>query len=272
MSPMLVLDAFGSLSSGTDLINADEEDLYSVLRARAELMGWSTSSEHRSLLWNMHEAELTFGDDGSRIGFLQVGLDVGDIEESKTSLASVRGYGYAPLGMRRSAIEPAIVLPALTQCFVDALCRFGTLELTGLQVTASYLEPSTRFHGYDLSSALNWFNTNRKTTVNAIITINHEVLGGDSGAKLFSSLQRRGRGSFKFRPETTLPGQHWIGAPIEESLARFISPERSGLGLSVSMSEWTASAVGWALAIVIDSVRASAPYVPHFSVRVTRLP
>ena len=39
----LILEAFGQLSPGTNLIDSEEEDLYSVFRARSELMGWSTA-------------------------------------------------------------------------------------------------------------------------------------------------------------------------------------------------------------------------------------
>ena len=75
----LFLEAFGQLSPGTNLIDAEEEDLYSVFRARAELMGWSSTSIPRSrrpMLWDMNEAELTVGTDASRIGWVQVGLEV----------------------------------------------------------------------------------------------------------------------------------------------------------------------------------------------------
>ena len=97
MPPMLALDAFGDLPSGTNLIDSEEEDLYSVFRARAELMGWSTTSGRRSLLWNMHQAELTVGVDKSRIGSVQVGLDVGDIEQTK----NIAGRLFQVMVMRR---------------------------------------------------------------------------------------------------------------------------------------------------------------------------
>ena len=35
----LILEAFGQLSLGTNLIDSEEEDLYSVFRAHSELMG-----------------------------------------------------------------------------------------------------------------------------------------------------------------------------------------------------------------------------------------
>ena len=67
----LFLEAFGQLSPGTNLIDSEEEDLYSVFSARGELMGWSTTlARRRPLLWGMNEAELTSGSDASRIGFV----------------------------------------------------------------------------------------------------------------------------------------------------------------------------------------------------------
>ena len=142
---MLFVEAFGQLSRDANLrgtVSEAEEDLYSVFRARAELMGWSTTSaRRRPLLWNMNEAELTAGIDESRIGWVQVGLDVGDLESTKVPSAPARGHGwvgYAPHGISRRAIEPARVLPALIQCFVDALRRFGVVELNALQVFGKF--------------------------------------------------------------------------------------------------------------------------------------
>ena len=136
----LFLEAFGQLSPGTNLIDSEEEDLYSVFRVRAELMGWSTTSPHgRSLLWNMEEAELTAGIDASRIGLVQVGLGVGDVEHYRVPPTPVRGFG-----VRQRPGEPSVALTALIQCFEDALRRFGDVDLSGIQVTASGLDPSTR--------------------------------------------------------------------------------------------------------------------------------
>ena len=96
----LFLEAFGQLSPGTNLIDAEEEDLYSVFRARAELMGWSTTSNRRRpMLWGMNEAELTAGTDASRIGWVQVGLDVGDLEPTRRRLRRLLQVGgMHPLG------------------------------------------------------------------------------------------------------------------------------------------------------------------------------
>ena len=166
----LSLEAFGQLSPGTNLIDSEEEDLYSVFRARAELMGWSTTSSHgRSLLWNMEEAELTAGIDVSRIGLVQVGLEVGDVEQYRVPPTPVPGW--AALGVRQRPGEPSVALTALVQCFDDALRRFGDVELSGIQVTASGLAPSTRSSagGY-LSSVGNWFTATLRARLSAYPT------------------------------------------------------------------------------------------------------
>ncbi len=118
MSSLLFVEAFGQLTPGTGLIDSEEEDLYSVFRARAELMGWSSTSDRRSLLWEMNEAELTVNEDSSRIGFVQVGLNVGAIERTEVPPARVAGwFGYAPLGFRQGAIEPAARAAAVDSVF-----------------------------------------------------------------------------------------------------------------------------------------------------------
>ena len=173
MSSLLFIEAFGQLFRYTNLegiVSEDEEDLYSVFRARAELMGWSTTKvRHRPLLWNINEAELTAGIDSCRIGWVQVGLDVGEYEPTRVPPAPVSGYYYAPLGFHQRAAEPAMVLPALVQCFHDALSRFGVVELSGLQVTANFLESSAQSYLSDLVGTLNWFNTTLKGRADALI-------------------------------------------------------------------------------------------------------
>ena len=270
MSSLLFVEAFGQLSPGTNLIDSEEEDLYSVFRARAELMGWSTTSaRRRPLLWGMNEAELTAGIDESRIGWVQVGLEVGDIEPTRVPSMPVLGYGYAPLGVRRRAVEPAVLLPALIQCFDDALRRFGVVELSGLQVTANFLEPRKQSYA-DLIGMLNWFNTTLKGRADALIAFDQELLGGHTETELVASLQWMNTGSFEFGPVVAVPEQHSIKAAVEAPI-HSISPARSGLGVSVTLPEWTASAAAWVLAIVIDTARASAPDVRNFAVRVTRV-
>ena len=169
MSSVLFVEAFGQLFQGPGLegiVSEDAGDLYSVFEARAESMCWSTAwsntSAHRlPVLWHMNEAELTAGIDDSRIGYVQVGLDIGDVERTRAPVPSppVIGFHYAALGIRRRSIEPAVVLPALVQCFDDALRRFGDVELSALQVSAHSLDPWTNSYPRALISTLNWFNT-----------------------------------------------------------------------------------------------------------------
>ena len=273
MSSLLFVEAFGQLFRGANfegIVSEDEEDLYSVFRARAEMMGWSTTSARRSaLLWGMNDAELTAGIDASRIGWVQVGMGVGDFEPTGVPTVPVLGYRYAPLGVRRRVVELPVLLPALIQCFDDALRRFGVVELSGLQVTANYLEPWTESDG-DLVGMLNWFNTAPIGRADALIAFDQELLGGHSEAELLANLQRKNTGSFEFGPVVPVHEQHSIKAGVETPI-RCISPARSGLGVSVSLPEWTASAAGWVLAIVIDTARASAPDVSNFAVRVVRV-
>ena len=275
MSSLLFIEAFGQLFRDTNLGGtvSDEEDLYSVFTARAELMGWSTtasSTAHsRPLLWQINEAELTAGTDASRIGWVQVGLDVGDFVPSRVQPAPVSGYAYAPLGVHRRSVEPTVVLPALIQCFQDALRRFGVVELSGLQVTANFLDPRQPYANR-LVSGLNWFNTTMTDQAGAVIAFDQELLGEHTEAELVAGLRRKNTGSFEFGHVVAVPERYSIKVS-SNTPHRHISPARSGLGVSVTMPEWTASAAGWVLAMVIDTARASAPDVSNFAVRVTRV-
>ena len=139
----IFLEAFGQLS-GLATIDTREEDLHSVFRERAALMRWATTTNNRPLLWSMEEAEITADTDPCRIGWVQVGLHVGGFERTRASSVPVQGSDFAPLGVQRQAIDPAIVLPALIQCFDDALRRFGDVELSGFQVTTSFSETNAQ--------------------------------------------------------------------------------------------------------------------------------
>jgi len=273
MPGTLFLEAFGQLSRDTSLtgiVSEEKEDLYSIFNARANLMSWATtaSARRRVEIWDMNEAELTAGTGASRIGWVQVGL--GEVVEPGTLElpTPVRGWTSLPV-VRHSAVEPPMVLPALVQCFDDALRRFGAVELSGVQVTASHLDPCTRSCLGDLVGVLNWFNTTQKARADALIAFDQELLGGQTEAELLASIERDRR-SFEFGPVAAVPEQHSIKNPVELTWSG-VSPARSGLGVSVTLPEWTASAVGWVLAKVIDAARASAPDVPNFAVRVTRV-
>ena len=266
---MLFLEAFGHLfpdMNWAGRIAEEEEDLHSVFRSRAELMQWAAPSHlHYPLLWAMNEAELTAESDASRIGWVQVGLEAGVVEPIQAQPVSVPGWAAFP-ERRRDFVEPAMALPALIQCFDDALGRFGVVSLSGFQVTARYLEPSARSCDGYLVSGLNWFNLARKASAQALIAFDRELLGGYAEAELVASLQRRNTGSFAFGPVVSVPAQHAIETPRHA-----VSSAPADLGVSVTLPEWTASAAAWALASVIDAARTRAPHVCRFVVRVTRV-
>ena len=249
MPGTVFLEAFGQLSRDTSLegVVSEREDLYSVFNARAEFMNWSstTMGNDRSdyLLWGINEAELTAGIEASRIGWVQVGLAEG--------------------------VEPVMALPPLVWCFDDALRRFGVVELSGLQVTASHVEPCTQSCLGYLVGGLNWFNTTQKARAKAIIAFDNELLRGHTEAEVVARLERDRR-SFEFGPLVHVTEQYTVKVPVEMPWSD-VSPARSGLGMSVTLPEWTASSVGWVLAKVTDAARAIAPNVLDFAVRVTRI-
>ena len=116
-----------------------------------------------------------------------------------------------------------MVLPALVQCFHDALRRFGTIELSGLQVTAYGLDLGARSPADHLVSGLNWFNLTPEGRADAFIAFDQELLGGHTEAELVASLRRRNTGSFEFGPVAAGPEQHAIQTSIDERIHSFFS-------------------------------------------------
>lgn len=252
MPGMIFIEAFGSLSAAPNhegIIDDEEEDLYSVFRARSELMSWygADRTTRRPMAWRMHEAELTPGADGSRIGFAQVGL----------------AFDGCDLALR---------LPALFQCFDDSLRRFGSVEVSAFQITTRSLGLYPESCLGDLNSSLNWFTTVLKAKENALISFDREMLGGHTEEELFSRLQRWSGIPFGFGPLVVVPEEH-LSKIATETMSRHDPPPSpaSDLGLMVTLPEWTPSAVGWALAIVIDQVRILTPDVDSFAIRITRI-
>lgn len=269
MSTTLFLEAFGRLS-GPATIDSREEDLHSVFRERAELMRWATTSNDHPLLWSMEEAEIAADTDPYRIGWVQVGLDVGNFEPARPSSGPVQGWAYAPLAVHRRAIKPAIVLPALIQCFSDSLRRFGVVELSGLQVTASFLDADAQSCLGYLVSVLNWFNTDLKTGAEAIVAFDQNLLEGDKVSELVAILQRRNTFPFEFSTFTPVSEKHMVSIPVETRPYHPISPQ-SDMGVFVTLPEWTPGAAGWVLASVVDAARLINPNATDFAVRLTRV-
>lgn len=236
----LFIEAFGELllHGNSHGIDVEEEDLYSVFNSRAELMKLSTTAMPRPkypLLWGMNEAELA-ADPGDRIGYVQVSTEFDIIE----------------------------VLAPLFQCFYDALCRFGNLELTGLQVTAGYLEPVRRFG----MSEPNWFNIRRDVEATALITCSQQLLGGVGTADISASLSRR-NGTFRYGTPVRALDKGLVAVPDETPFIP-VSPSPDGLGVPVLLPEWTPSAAAWVIATVVDVARTKNHGVNSLAVRLTR--
>lgn len=272
MTTNLFLEAFGWLAPAPPhraVIVAAEEDLYSVFRERAELMGWSTmDSTHRPLFWDMHEAELTAGHDSGRIGWVQVGLASSVIGVGPVHPTRMPGWTAWP-EVQRNNVEPAQVLPALCQCLEDALCRFGDVTLTGLQLTISYLAPRIQSWVPEIPGH-NWFHLTPQEHAAAVLAFDHAWVGGLKTHELVTHLQGRNTGSCAFGPMVTVPESCRIRVPVEAP-STLPTLEPAGCGMNIRLPEWTASAVGWGLAFIIDTARALAPDVRHGTVRVTRL-
>ena len=241
-------------------------------------MRWMSSPNEPPLLWGMEEAEVTAGDGTSRIGWVQVGLDIGDIVPTKEPQAPVLGHDNAPPGVHRryttfgvnqDVVDPAEALPALVQCFDDSLRRFGAVEVSGFQVTASGLETSIGDRLGYLGSVLNWFNLDSKARADAIVAFDQALLKDDDVHKLVAGLRRRKNGTFEFRSVVDVPDD----CMVEVTTSAYLHPvtPQTLQGVLVSLPEWTPSAVGWVLARVINAARALESDTSSFAIRITRV-
>ncbi len=245
MHTTVFLEAFGRLMPGTAVIDTEAEDLYSVFHARAELMGWSYLAQ-RPLLWNMYEAELTAGDASARIGWAQVGIENG-------------------------AVNPLGALPALGQCLDDALRRFGTMTLTGLQVSIDNL----RFPGPGQTKELfpeNWFNLSRPVWSQAHLAFDQTWAQGPVTVLPVHfpfPPPEDGDRSFAFGPVVTLPARHRIRIPAEAPIRNLVPASQ---GLAATLPEWNASAAAWVLTLALRTARDLLPGIHRdWAVRVTRV-
>ena len=220
MHSTVFLEAFGRFLTG-GYSDSDEEDLYSVFRARAELMGWDVPPRRpptrRPGLWAMNEAELATESEAPRIGTAQVGLEAG-----------------VPLAM---------TLPALIDNLDNSLRYFGEVKLSGYQITAEDLEPGQVNHvgdAADLVLALSWFGPPSRSS---------EVLvygAPDAGPDIVSRLQWRNTGLFRF--DSVEPGAGWDAPPEMPRLRIAPTPD---VGLKVALPDGP-SAAGWVLAVVTN--------------------
>lgn len=245
MNTTVFLEAFGQLTPGTAVIDAEAEDLYSVFHARAELMGWSYLAQ-RPLLWDMNEAEVTAGEASSRIGWAQVGI-AGEAD---------------PLG----------ALPALGQCLDDALRRFGTMTLTGLQVSIHNLRLPVHDQTARHIFPENWFNLFRPVWSKAHLAFD-QTWAMEPVTVLpvhFPFPPPDYSDPFAFGPVVTLPVLHRIQIPAETPFIHNLVP--TSRGLVATLPEWNASAAAWALTLALRTARDLLPSVRRdWAVRVTRV-
>ncbi len=181
----------------------------------------------------MNDAALPPGDAASCIGYVQVGLNAG--------------------------IDPVWALPALVQCGVDALGRFGQeVTLTGLEVVIHdlVLAPAGDEEFEGLCRVQNWFHVADPSWPQVHIAMDQALLAQDKLPLLADWLLRYGR----FEPEmggltcetsvVTLPPAHRIRGKVPHQV---LTPAAQGLALR--LPAWTASAAVWALAVLFAVVR-----------------
>ncbi len=301
MTPVVILEAFGELPL-TDAIEAERERarrerdnpptgvsvvglLHAAFDARAELMGWSITSPSSSPrnLWEMYEAGLTGDDtDDSMIGWVYVGLanptDLSAVDNIVVPEGLPDGSVYADWATVRmppehgeATVELSSALPPLVQCLDDALRRIGATEVSGFQVTCygAHHGSRGRFPGH-LASGLSWFDTPEQARASALVTFDRGSLRGLSAVELASNIRRRNTGTFAFGNVVPVNERHRVRTPADMPYPQ-ISLEPSGLGVSVVLPEWTAGAVGWTLATVVDVARVLAPETENFAVRIARI-
>ncbi len=258
MTTNLCLEAFGQLDTRHTVIVTAAEDLYSTFRDHAELMGWSASGDApHPLLWNMHEAEITAAPGQERIGWAQVGL-------AFTSQPTRRRHhrrGWAPWPVdHHPVVASNQVVPALCQCLYDALQRFGTVTLTGLQLT---VYERTDRPVADLPGD-NWFHLTTETQVSAVLSLDRNWLG--NARTRCAQLQRK-CGAHIFKDVMPTPERYQItrSGEVHPQTARKLVPVH--YGIEVTLPEWTVKALGWAMACAMCTAPAKRPY----ALRITRL-
>lgn len=229
--PTLYVEAFGQAASRATVSDAsvDGEDLYSVFRAYSELMSWSTTGRRPGrFLWGMNDAELTVGLDRSRIGWVQIGLEVDS--------------------------DVALVLPALFECFHAALARFQAVEISAFRVKGSGFQPIETRVG-DLASCLNWFNAALPAPADALIVMDDESVHGAAEIKLLNTLdQLNNTGPFEFG---AVRGERGVDSGTDVASGAW-----SRISVPVRLPEWTAVAAAWGLAILVDAASAASTYTP----------
>lgn len=270
MTTNFFLEAFGQLA-GTQ---PEEDWLYPAFDSRAEMMGWTHTQSPPppyAWFWDMHDAEITAERDTHRLGWVQVGLhgesEIPGSENWPTVIPTDHYSTFFPSGYnRRSPTSPALVLPALGQCFEDALRRCVEFTWTGLQVSVGFLESHIQPFSV-LPGAHQWFEqTAHKTCTPAHIAFDQAWLEPHNLATLVTHLHQALTFPFTFGPVVTVPEPHRISV-------RFKAPDAlkpATLGLAVTLPEWTMNAAASALALVLNAAHTMVPDLQHCALRLTK--
>lgn len=293
MSAMLIVDAFGSISPIPERVAPDEDGvlpepenpldgyLWGVFRHRSELMRWSSGeSQGKPFLWAVHEAELTFHQEESRIGWAQVGLDVGPVVAGsldpstpiyvdgpfpEQDRSSTPGFA-APYPMPDvPATDPAVAIPPLIQCTDDAIHWFGDVELSALQVTGVDVSRTMRPHKFDSPSVDYWFHDQPHTP--AVVTFAADNWDDRTGSAVADEILRWNTHAFEFGSLVPVPEDY---IPRPEMAFIEWATEAANLGLTVALVEWDTSLIGSIIASVFDVTLSLDPAPQHLAVRVTR--
>ena len=248
-------------------------------------MRWgASSSQELPILWTMEEAEITADIHPDWIGFAQVGLMTQPIKVGSDwptvrfggrnfDLASIMpssgGWYGGPPDPRR-ATDPAIALPAFSQCFHDSLARFGDVDVSALQLTALNADrciAKKSCLSY-LVRSLNWFNT-ITTPMEAIVSFNRDLIGSDDVSDLVSDLQWRNTAPFEFTGISDVPERYRMEHSPDTWFGESLRPV-ARQGLLATMPEWSPSAIGWTLARILDAARPTARKAQHIAIRISR--
>lgn len=275
MSGQLYVEAFGKLEKDDDLVarisqDGREESFLGVFEDQAKILGWSTGWSNEidgrpEPLWEVHEAELTSsGHSDDRIGFINVGVGFGPLVSSEPTPPPPGGKHYTKLGWHRQSWNPALVLPALIQCFYDSLSRLGKVELTGIQLFGIGFDPGAdRFR-----STPSWFNISPAEESNAVIAFDKGLFGGrvEPAEHLIGT-----SGPFRLGPMVNLPEEYSlrrIGAQWPFMMS--VSPLEKGL--TATLPEWSPVAIGYMLGNIINRAAKIDRTPENFVIRITRMP
>lgn len=293
MNEILLVDAFGRLVPIPERVAPDPEDrpdpenpldgfLWSAFRNRSEHMRWSTrEGTGPSALWWVHEAELTYHLEPSRIGFAQVGIDVNpatpdyermrelepppDFDPSTVDPSQGHWAAIPTLDDAGPPTDPAVAISPLIQCLDDSLRWFGEAEISSYQVTGSNLP--TGPDGHSLGSILGWFSVVVPATqTDATLTIAGPSRSDTLTSEVFGRIRRSGSDFFTIGPLVDAPEEYAAGLDWE-----WLGLKQGQTGIAVTLPEWSTAAVGWLIGTVFDAALSLESPPRDLSVRVTRV-